>query len=225
MKAGEAMINRSEREASIYVEFIQNYINESLSLFHEKCSKDIEYALSKVKLNTLTKRELNQIVSSLIVQPYSAFIEKFTNDINNRLCDYFHPEQDEFSPQSGIFDIYGHHIDFIVLKEFYNTEIISDVAEKLINKTLDFTCLDKIHNSAVKKFVDPLSIGGLFLSSLGLDSSLHRDRQRQQIYKVFKGISKNINIRTKKILIRQYSEIIYNMAEQSQQISLFQQAI
>jgi len=224
MQAGEAMINRSEREASIYVEFIQNYIDDSLSLFHEKCAEDIEYAFSKVKLNALYERELNQMVSSQILQSYTAFIDKLTNDINNQLCKYFNLE-DGFFTKPDRYDIYRYHIDFIVLKEFYNTEIISDAAEKLINKTLDFTCLDKIHTSAVKKFVDPLSVGGLFLSSLGLDSSTHRDRKRQQIYKVFKGISKNINIRTKKVLIKQYSELIYHIVEQNQKISLFQQAI
>lgn len=217
-------IGISKIETSIFIEYIRNYISDSLSEFHDNCSRTIERTSSGINLSAF-KRDFNRIVSMQIVQPYTAFIEQLTSDINRKLCEYFGLEQGDLIIQPLDCHIYEYRIDCNLVEEYGKTEMLSRIMEKLINKTLDFTCLDQMKNPVIKTFIDPLSVGSLFMSSLGLDSSILRERHRQEFCKVLKGIGKNISIRIGNHFLKQYTNLIYQIMEENQEVSSYEQAI
>lgn len=218
-------IGISTIEASIYVEYIQNYISDTFSKFQEKCALEIQRTSSDINFNALSPKALKQMVNIKIVQPYTTLIEELTKDIDNSLYEYFEIIQGQFSIQPVDDHIYDYHINNKLIKEYENTEKISVLIEKLINKTLDFTCLDQMQTPLIKKFVDPISVGSLFMSSLGLDSSILRSGYKEGLCKTLKGISKNINIRAKNSLLKQYTALIYQIIDDNQVIYTNEQAV
>lgn len=218
-------IGLSKIEVSIYVEYIQNYINDSLSGFHEKCAGEIKRNSSVKAFNALSRNALMNMTYSQVVQPYVVFIENLVIDINNKLCEHFDLEQSEISTLSFDGHIYDYHLNCELIREYGKTEKLSMSMEKLINKTLDFTCLNQMQAPVIEKIIDSLSFGSLFMSIFGLDSSIHRAENKLELCKVLKGIGKNINIRVGNLLKKQYAALIYQFMENDQEDFSYEQVI
>lgn len=201
-------------EANKYIEYIQNYISDSLSEFQENYVKEIENTVYRIKLNSLTDKALKQIVDIEIVSPYISFAEKLTKDLDEKICEYFDFEENEFTTQPMDCSIYSYKLNSKLFKEYERTENLSGVMEKLINKTIDFAFLDKVKTPYLRKFIDPLSVGSLFMSSLGLDGNNRRIKHKEELCKILKGISKNIILRTRKSLLIDYSKLIYQIMDE-----------
>jgi hypothetical protein len=210
-------------EASIFVEYIQNYINDSLSGFHEKHAREIDSSV--ISFNALSPKALKKLVDFQVVQPYTAFVGNLATDLNLKICEYFGLEPNQFFTLSFDNNIYRYNPNGRLISEYDKTEKLSGLMEKLINKTLDFTCLNQMETPIVKKFVDPLSVGSLFMCCLGLDSSIQREKSRNELCKTLKGIGKNISIRAKNFLSKQYATLIYQLIEENQEIFYDEQAI
>ena len=216
-------IGISKAETSIFVEYIQNYINDSMSGFHEIHAKEIDCTVASFK--GLSQKVLKRIINLQIVQKYTTFIETLTVDLNNKICEYFDFEQLEKSSLPYNNNLYHYHLNHKLLSQYDRTDKLSELMEKLINKTIDFTFLHEMQTPILTKFIDSLSVGSLFMSSLGLDSSLLRNRHKEELSKMLLGIVKNINIRTNNFLSKQYALLIYQIAQENQDIFCNEQAI
>lgn len=205
-------------EASIYVEYIQNHIIDSFSKFHQKCVKEIEHTSSEIYYNA-SQKALQQMVNLQIVQPYTAFLDNLTNDINMQLSEYFGLNQGEVSIQPVEYSIYDYNLNYNLIEEYTKTKKLSELMEKLISKTINFTCLDHIQTPIIKNIISSLSVGSIFMSFFGLDSNAHKAALKQELCNVLKGIGKNINVRYKTLFLKQYSFLIYQIMEHIQKSS------
>lgn len=212
-------------EALMFIEYIRNYIDEQLGDFCETNARGIEHVTSGIKLNALFKKQLCRIINLHIVQPYIAFMDELVQDINGKLYAFFGLRQTDLLLRPQTPGLFHYQLNGELIAEYGRTETISTAMEKLIDKTLDFACLDRIQNPAVKKFIDPLSVGSLLMGISGLDSSSLGNRHRQELCRALKGIGKNINRRAAKLLITRYTALMHQKMEEIQTPFSYEQAI
>ncbi len=212
-------------EASIFAEYIRNFIIESLSEFYKKCSGDIELACASLKPCQSSGRNTDHMAEALLVQPFEAFIDVLAADINAKIAGYFSLAPYEVNAPPVDCSLYDYCLNRKSAAERGRTIAMSDLMVKLIDKTLDFAITDRLqlpaHN---KKIIDSLSIGGLFMSSLGLDGHTLRSMRIRELCRVLKGIGKNFCMRAGKYMINHYAALICRIAEEGQGISYFEQA-
>lgn len=212
-------------ETSIFTEYIRNFIIESLSEFYNKCSGDIALACSSLKPCQSSGRNADHMAEALLVQPFKAFIDGLAGEINAKIAGYFGLAPCEVNAPPVDCRLYDYRPNCKSAAERGRTIALSDLVAKLMDKTLDFALTDRLQLPAhYKKTIASLSIGGLFMSSLGLDGHTLRGMRIRELCRVLKGIGKNFCTRTGKYMINHYTALIGQIAEEGQETSYFDQA-
>lgn len=206
-------------ETSILVEYIHNYILESVN----KLNDDIDYMVEM--LPRITVNDVNKVFYSYIVKPYKELWQDLGNNVAHKIINHFDLNvSDVMLPESDD-SVYLGNFNFSLMEEYVGTERISEVVEKLTEKALDVSVLSRMGRPLIRKAIDSTSPGSNLLKLSSFDADNHRSRHSQEILKILKGISKNISTRMKNRLIRYYTEYVYNIAEEEQINRAYEQVI
>jgi hypothetical protein len=210
---------------SIFVEFIRNYIIESITEYRDKIDSNIEFSISKFKLNLFHKREMESVINNQILNPYEKHLTELTTNINSKIMEYFEVCDSAILKHPVSENIFNYSANHKLVEEYNRTEKLTETTIKLINKTLDYTLLNCINMPLLKKFTDALSIGDIILSYFNYDLKIYKKRHKDILINTVAGINKNISIRIQNVLLQHYSPLIYDIAEEMENKTFYEKVI